>query len=48
MEVDCILPRNDVGDGGAGGGFFGSWLGGGSFGRHSCCIISDGQVGVGE
>lgn len=38
MEVDRILSRNDVGDGGAGGGrFFGSWLGGGSFGRHGCC-----------
>lgn len=38
MEVDRILSRNDVGDGGAGGGrFFGSWFGGGSFGRHGCC-----------
>lgn len=38
MKVDRILSRNDVGDGGAGGGrFFGSWLGGGSFGRHGCC-----------
>lgn len=39
VEVDRILPRNDVGDGGAGGGgFFGSWLGG-SFRRHGCCKL---------
>lgn len=46
MEVDRILSRNDVGDGGAGGGrFFGSCLGGRSFGRHGCCKFP-GRSGV--
>lgn len=45
MEMDCVLPRNNVGDGGAGGGFFGSRLGGGSFWRHSCCKFPEGAAG---
>lgn len=45
VEVDRILPRNDVGDGGAsGGGLFRSRLGGGSFGRHGCCKFPEGVM----
>ena len=45
MEVDRVLPRNDVGDGGAGGGgFFRSRLGEGSFGRHGCCKFLEGVM----